>query len=246
MNSNVIEIYKSVLTGDLKKFPYGFWQKVDGRCDNSIICCKYLFEEILKWDLLDIKNNLTTKVIRQYKLAGMLEVYNNSIYLLLNDIYPNQIHPWELKCTPMSYWADRQNRINALKWLFDKLKIDDKNVKSKFNVNNFKKYGLGALLESKYNNSPYLALNELYPDKYHVWEVSRVPKKYWDDENNCKRATMWLIEKVGLSYDELSQTLTRSIFEESGLGAMLKIKYKGSPYLAIYDISHYNLYKLQS
>lgn len=235
MEDKAIIIYKKVLSGELNKFPSGFWSKKDGVRVNAIICVKYLFEEILEWSDEDIKNNFKTNILRQYKLYGLLELYN-SAFSLLNDVYPNKFYPWEMRCVPMGYWNNRDNRKKAITWLYRKLNINSKNIKKEFTVKNFQKYGLGALLESKYRNRPFLALNEIYPNKYKVWEVSRVSRGYWLNIENCRMATLWLINELDLSDDELNQKLSKELFYKYGLGSMLKIAYKDSPYLAIYDI----------
>lgn len=236
MEKKTIMIYKKVLSGELSKFPYGFWNEKDGIRVNAVICVKYLFDEILKWSDEDIKNNFKINILREYRLYGLLEYYNNSAFSLLNDIYPNKFYPWEMKCVPMGYWEDRDNRIKAITWLYIKLNVDSKNMKNKFTVKNFQKYGLGALLESKYRNSPFLALDELFPNKYKVWEVSRVSRGYWLNIENCRMATIWLINKLDLSDEELNKKLSKELFYKYGLGSMLKTAYKDSPYLAIYDI----------
>lgn len=236
MNEKAIDIYIKILNGELNKFPHGFWTSETNGVNNSIICTKYLIENVLKWDSNDIKNKLTTTLLRQYKLAGMLEYYNNSTFLLINNVYPNRFMPWELKCTPMGYWDKKEHRIMALKWLCEKLNVNKSNIKQKLITKNFKKYGLGALLSNKYNDTPYLAINELFPNRYKIWEVSRVPQGYWDNIHNCRNATIWLINKLDLSDEELNEKLTAKDFRENGLKGMLQIAYKGSAYLAIYDL----------
>lgn len=244
--NNTIEIYKKVLSGEIKKFPYGFWKKNNTITKNTIICTKYLLNDILKWSINDIKKKLTIKIIRQYKLYGMLENYNNSIYMLLETVYPNTFQPWELKCVPMGYWECKENRLKALNWFCLKTGMNEYNIKDKLTTYNFNYYGLGALLESKYNNSPYLALNELYPNKYKIWEVSKVSRGYWLNRNNCRLATLWLINKLNLSYDDLNNELKKEDFYDNGLGCMLKTTYKDSHYLAIYDILSLNKRKREA
>lgn len=237
--NSVIEVYNKVLNGELKKFPYGFWKKTDNVIKNAIICTKYLINNILKWSINDIKKKLTISTFRKYKLYGMLEHYNNSVYSLLEEVYPNTFYPWELKCVPMGYWDNKSNRLKALRWFCLKTGMREDNIKDKLTIYHFNSYGLGALLNSKYNNSPYLALNELFPNKYKIWEVSKVSKGYWLSKENCRVATLWLIDKLNLSYDNLNETLTKEDFYNNGLGCMIKTAYKDSPYLAIYDISCY-------
>jgi len=49
-----VEVYKRVLSSELKTFPPGFWSEADGK-ENAKEVTRYLFEEILKWTGEDIK-----------------------------------------------------------------------------------------------------------------------------------------------------------------------------------------------
>lgn len=42
----------------------------------------------------------------------------------INEAYPNRFKAFEFKkCRiPQNYWCDRNNRIDAIRWLIDKLK----------------------------------------------------------------------------------------------------------------------------
>lgn len=97
---NPIEIYEEVLNGRMTRFPKDFFSYEGKYCKRNICVpiIKYLIEEKLNWDKTEIKNNLTRKVFREYKLGGMLtHIFNDSPYLAINTTYPNQYHPWEMK-----------------------------------------------------------------------------------------------------------------------------------------------------
>lgn len=95
-----IEIYEELLNGRIARFPKDFFSYQGKNCKENICApiVKYLIEEKLKWNEEDIKNNLTRKVFREYKLGGMLtHLFNDSPYLAIDTAYPKKYNPWELK-----------------------------------------------------------------------------------------------------------------------------------------------------
>ncbi|WP_195469757.1 hypothetical protein [Clostridium sp. D43t1_170807_H7] len=72
-------------------------------------------------------------------------------------------------------------------------------------------------------NSPYLAINSVYINKYKEWEFKVVPKNFWRKEKSIE-AIKWLIEeKIRLSDKDLKEQLSRKLFKDNGLSGMLQI-----------------------
>jgi len=132
-NMSAVEIYKLLLTGKIKKFPDGFWQKPDGQ-KNSKKVLAYLFKEKLKWSLKDVEQNLTTEVLSKYKLSGMLIVlFGGSPYLAAKLIYP-ELDMKQLK---------RKPKTNNCKCIVEKCNNDE--IVKGYCLNHYKrveKYGL--------------------------------------------------------------------------------------------------------
>ncbi|MDQ4678554.1 DUF4046 domain-containing protein, partial [Stenotrophomonas maltophilia group sp. RNC7] len=100
MNAISIEdIYQEILDGKRSNFPYYVWSEGDKNLFARRVT-KYLIEYVLKWNADDIKKGWDGKLIKKYKLGGMIAiVYNSSPYAMLNDLYPDQFKEWELKFT---------------------------------------------------------------------------------------------------------------------------------------------------
>ena len=92
--------------------------------------------------------------------------FNSSLYQAINTTYPNKFKEWEFKRTPKNFWT-KEKGIEATKWLIEeKLKLTDDELKEQLSVKLFKDNGLVGMLKYCFNNSPYRAINETYPNKF--------------------------------------------------------------------------------
>lgn len=86
------------------------------------------------------------------------------------------------------------------------------------------------MLMQVFNDSPFLAINNAYPNKYKPWELSKCPS-IWD-KNLAREATTWMVkEKLGGSLEKI----TNAVFKKHGLYGMLSTIYGHSSYLALKD-----------
>lgn len=230
---SAVEIYKLILSGRLKIFPKGFWQRPEAE-NNAVEITKYLIEDILKWEDKDIKQNISSETFRQNRLIGMFRsVFEGSTYKTINATYPDKFKPWELNCVSQGYWTI-ETGIAATKWLVEeKLKWTYEDIKQKLSRNVFKQNGLDGMFLMVFNCSTYKAINYTYPGRFKPWELNCVPKKYWTIETGTE-STKWLIEeKLKWTDEDIKQNLSAETFKENGLGIMLVQMFKSSPYKAI-------------
>lgn len=125
-----IKIYKQVLDGVLLVFPKRFWEDDKGG-DLQISareCVRYMYEEILKWNVADIINKSNRDIFQKNKLGGMVSVlYNNSWHMAVYNAYPD-IKPYMIKSRGNFeiYW--NENGIQKAKemgvWLKKELERD--------------------------------------------------------------------------------------------------------------------------
>ena len=242
---DAVDVYKMVLKGEIRKtFPKGFWQQPEAK-QNAAKCTRYLIEEILKYDDDDIKEKNSKSIFIKNKLAGMLVIcFNNSPYEAINSVYPNEFKEWEFGNTSRGYWENKENGIKATKWLIEeKLKLSDKELKEQLSQKLFIDNGLSGMLQYCFNNSPYEAINNAYPNKFKEWEFKVVPQGYWDNKENGIKATKWLIEeKLKLNDEEIKEQLSANLFKDNGLSGMLQYCFDDSPYKAI-NTTYPNKYK---
>ncbi len=159
-----MKIYKQVLDGRLKSFPRRFWE--DDKGGNLQIsardCTKYMYEELLKWNVSDIINKSNNDIFKQYKLNSMVKIlFNSSWHMAIYNAYPN-IKPYEIKSRGNieEYW--KVNGIERAKemgvWLKkdlakDGYRFSGKGVLSLKWPKIIKQYKLTSMLTIVFNNN---------------------------------------------------------------------------------------------
>lgn len=227
-----IQIYKEILTGKRKRFPNGYWCHNDGK-EKAHKLTKFLLEKILNWSFNDICEHLKIETFRKYKLSGMISIiYGDSYYELINEIYPNTFKPWYFSTSGNSYW-NLDTAKEATIWLIEeKLKWTDEDIKNNLTGKIFRENGLGGMLSIVFNNSVYETINHTYPSKFKSWEMKVSPMETWNLDT-AKNATIWMIDKLGWTDEDIKNNLTGKVFREYGLAGMLSKLFHDSVFLAI-------------
>lgn len=227
-NMEAIEIYKLVLSGKIKKFPRGFWMQPEAK-DNAAKVTKYLLEDILHYTEDDIRTKVNGTTFADNKLRGMLNnVFGNSIYKCIDNAYPGKFKEWELSSTPKNFW-NKETAKEATKWLLgEKLHYTEEDIKTRVNTNTFRDNGLSGMVSVLFDYSTYKCLDNAYPNKFKEWELSTVPKNFWNKET-ARDATKWLLEeKLKYSKEDIKTKINTNTFINNGLSGILRVLFKGS------------------
>ena len=217
---------------EFKVVPSGYWDNPE----NAKNAVRWLIEEKLQLSERGIKEKLSVQLFKDNGLGWVItKCFNGSLYEAVNSVYPNKYKEWELKKAPKGLWNDKENGIKATRWLIEeKLQLSDDEVRTCLSYKLFEDNGLGGMLQTCFNDSPYEAINAAYPNKYKEWEVSLVPKGFWNDKENGIKAARWLFEeKLKLSDDELKKQVSVKLFTDNGLRGMLRRCFDDSPYEAV-------------
>lgn len=154
---NAVDIYKKILKGEVGRFPLRFWSG-PGAEENAKQVTKYLIEEILKWNVEDVKKNLTELVFRRNKLSGMLEyTFDRSPYKAINNAYPGIYKEWDFKAAPKHIWGNKDKRDEAIR---DLLIRENKSNLEELNNADFIKHGLGGLLDYLTTNREFKSISK--------------------------------------------------------------------------------------
>lgn len=228
-----VEIYKLVLSGELKKFPIRTWNQPDS-VEFAAEILRYLIENIFKWNDDEIIKKYSATILRKNKLSGLLaEVFDNSPYQALNAAYPGRFEKWD-KYISKKHWS-KEKIIKTAKWLFEvKLKWSDEEIKKNFTLKTLKENDLKSLCECELDYcSPWKIINLAYPGRFKEWELASTPKNYWTIETGIL-AVKWLFEeKLSWSEDLIKKNLSVKVFTENGLRGLLRSIFKDSPFRAI-------------
>lgn len=231
----VIDIFLKVYLGIEKFFPKNFL-KINGK-RRSAILVRFLVEEILELQPQNILAQKVETLFIKHKLQNVYRFFNYSFNRVLGNAYPEIIHPWVNSRTSTEFWKNRENRINAVKWLVeDQMNYSpDELYKAKINRTDFSKNGLSFLFNTYYN-SVSSALLEAYPAK-RLWELGKVPFSFWTNENSAN-AIRWVFNTKGWGLAELpyryqTKELNRKIFSEYGLATLFEKKFNCNIFSAI-------------
>lgn len=214
---------------ELMHTPRAYWTK-----DNVVKAVKFMLKKE-KWTEKDIRTKSITDLIRKYGAPSNFINSGLTFFDIIDAIYPNKFKPWELSKVSNNYWNIETGK-QIVKWLIEKeLKWDEENIKEKYNLNLFKKYNLENMLNVVFGNSPYKALNTVYPGKFKPWELKKMrgPRNYWNRKTGVQ-AVKWLLEeKLKWNKEEVKRNLTVKIFRKYGLGNMLNVVFGNSTYRAL-------------
>ena len=237
---------------EFNQVPQSYWNDIN----NGIEATRWLVETKLKLTDSELKEQLSRKLFADNGLSGMLQYcFDFSPFKAIDAAYSGKFKPWEFNIVSKGYWDNISNGIEATRWLIEeKLKLTDEELKKQLSIKLFTDNGLGGMLSTCFNSSPFEAINTAYPGKFKPWEFNIVSKGYWDNISNGIEAIRWLIEeKLKLTDNELKKQLSLKIFNDNGLGGMLKICFNNSPFKAINaaypekfkkeDFKNYNLIK---
>ena len=226
-----VQIYKEILSSKRDKFPNHFWNdaKTMQYAKEIII---YLFEQVLKWDDEDIKKKLNARLFKKYYLCNMLmNVFNASPFLILNNAYPGKFHEWELKTVPKKYWNEDTAKKATIWLIEEKLHFTDEQIKHNLLVRTFKKYNLENMLYYFFNNDIFLAVDNAYPSKFYPWELIGYCKNHIYDGDNKED-----IKLFSITIYEAVLNKTISIFPQKFWNS--KNSYLYAKYITIYMIEN--------
>ncbi|TKH90197.1 DUF4046 domain-containing protein, partial [Bacillus cereus] len=224
------DIYQEILDGKRANFPYYIWSEDDNKQFARRVT-KYLIEVILNWSTEEIKNGWSGKIIKKYKLYGMVTlVYNASPYAMLNDLYPNRFKEWELKYTPTNFWT-KETAIEALRWTIEeKEKLTDEQLLRVYSQKWLAKHKLASPCYLFFNSSPYMMLNMVYPERFKEWELGHTPNNFWTKENALEALRWTIEEKEKLTDEQLLQVYGEKWLKEKGLNSPCSKYWNCSPY----------------
>ncbi len=183
--------------------------------------------------------SVTQRDLRRLKKgSSLLHQYGGSIYSLCNTLWPQHDWvPWYFNAVGNRYWRDKNNAVQALRWLESELNIKEPTDWYKVGAKDFTSKNLGGLLANRFGNSPSRAAAERYPDyPWRGWLFEQVPTRFWHKRSNCRGFLIWLGQAVGVRKREDWYQLSLETFRQYGGDGMLQSQYRGNYVAAIMDL----------
>ena len=193
----------------------------------------WLFRK-LGYETMEDWYKITSRTIKENCGSRLLGKYKGSPQQFLKAAYPDyKWIPWKFEGgAPNGLWNDIENHKEFAEWLFKKLGYETMEDWYKITQEAIRNnHGCGLL--HKYNNSPQLFLEAVYPDyEWIPWKFETgVPRYYWDDIENHKKFAEWLFKELGYETMEDWYKITTSHIHNNGGQGLLLSKYKDSAQL---------------
>ncbi|PGH79713.1 hypothetical protein CN899_25390 [Bacillus thuringiensis] len=225
------EIYQEILDEKRATFPRHTWSQ-DSNSELAKRVTKYLIENVLKWKAEEIKKQWCKKLIKKYKLGGVLGiVYQSSPYTMLNDLYPGRFKEWEFQqsSVPTNFWTKKQG-LEVLRWTIEeKEKLTTEQLLQIYSKKWLHKNKLERPSRVHWGSSPYAMLNDLYPGRFKEWELQEVPLNFWTREQGLEALRWTIEEKEKLTTEQLLQIYSKKWLNKNGLSTPLRKYWNGSP-----------------
>lgn len=171
-----VKIYKMVLSGRIKKFPYGFWKSIEQENIKNVIL--FLFRNYLRWSNENIIKYANFDLFREYRLSGMLKLFFNGSHLqaldfAFSDINYNFIkHKKYKKPCKISYISHNiHDRIKDILLVF--LKNDEKFIENNINNKDIFKNRFFMRIFRKIGNQHFY-LKNMFPEKDNIYILSMI------------------------------------------------------------------------
>lgn len=127
----------------------------------------------------------------------------------------------------IGFWSSKLNKLEYVKWLGNKLQIEDMEGWYSVTAYTFHKHR-GDTLLSLYNNSPAQLITDVFPNhNWIIWKF-KLASNYFNDMQNQKRYMDWLGSKLNYNNKSDYYNLKLSDFT-THYGDKLLMKYNNSP-----------------
>lgn len=193
-HSSPFEALDAVYPNKFKRWqfvvPDGFWQNDE----NIIEAIKDIYEGELGVkcieDIYSIKNHFD--IFNKYTLYTIMRTKNKSMHDVLRICYPQLQESKFRSSDPYNYVLE--NQIEIFKKYVENNKLEHREI-TKLTQKQLKKMDVSLAIIKKYHLRIHDFVELAYPGEYKPWEFSYVGMLFWKDEENIKRAVIWLFEE---------------------------------------------------
>ena len=148
-------------------------------------------------------------------------------FVLLNNIEVYKaVLNGELKTFPRKFWTGEEGKVNAIdcmRYLVEEiLEYNEDDIRNKMRQKKIIEYKLGGMLKALYKDSAYLAINDLYKDKFYPWEFNWCPKGFWKVLENRKKAFVWMLDKENLTSQNIFNNINALMFRKNRITGLIE------------------------
>lgn len=194
---------------------------------------------LISFKLYNIDIIIRMLILYKYKYKCRRIYILSMKVITIEDIYQEILDGKRKRFPPNTWKEDMDNKLarrvityllhNILKW-------DKEDIRKKWNTQLLVKYKLRGLLKHRYENSPFKAINDLYPSEFKEWEFGMTPLNFWTKEKALKILRWMIEEKKGLSNEKLLRVYGKKWLEKNKLSAPLAMYWNSSPFAMINNL----------
>ncbi|HEY9072370.1 MAG TPA: GspE/PulE family protein [Candidatus Ozemobacteraceae bacterium] len=236
------KLIDTVLPGRYKPWQFGeaeTWLASGELAERTREALEWLITVKLGCSRGDLPQMLTAEAMRECGLESLLRKHGNSVFKMVQSIYPGIFQPWQFVDEEAVIWF-REDRYEiartATRWLIEtRLAIPVEEVPKRLSLRDFHQNNLSKLLDL-FNQNLFHVVDNAYPNKFKPWEYAE-QGDLWraaDGLEKAREATLWLIdEKLQWEKAKAPTQLTRRHFLNNGLGWMVGTLFNHSPFMAL-------------
>ncbi len=212
-------LWQELLDGLRLKLPNRFWSTPLGDARAELLVGEMVQRvQIDRSQLKRGQSRFFHQLFSQWKLGGaLLHVYQDSLYLAFHPHFPD-LQRWEIEECPWESPEGPRLAWQAVHWFLEKEGIHTKELAARVSWMDFRRAGLGGMLQHVYRNSPYAALSDHFPDLL-PWDMKRVPLNAWVDEAGrqlAQQAVADFLATRGITTKEQASQVTKGDFATAG------------------------------
>ncbi|MHA7098125.1 DUF4046 domain-containing protein [Priestia aryabhattai] len=225
----IICIYDEVLTGKRKQFPNEMFIGITGKQYLGYMT-RYLIEEKLKIPIHEIPHKIKAETLWSHRLRPGAKAQGWKYFDLINNAYEGQFLPFDFHQVPQGYWQGSKGRhlaIEAMKYVVEsKCKLPLDQIPLKVNHQFFKQHNLVGVF-CLFEQSPYTAMDAVYPGVFKPWQFANVPMNCWKETIHVDETMDWLLftQLHYKSYEEALRKIRKTHFFEYKLTGLLQVAF---------------------
>ncbi|EJR28484.1 MULTISPECIES: hypothetical protein [Bacillus cereus group] len=221
---------------ELKNTPKNYWTK-----KKALEVLYYWIEEREQLSREKLLDTFDHKWLKERYLDSPLQIYwNSSPYQILNEAYPNQFGPWELKKGPNNCWKSKEESLNIFRDIVQNLDLSTKEMKEQYSLRWVIQHGLRTPLEKFFKDSPYEMLNAAFPGQFNPWDLKAAPNKTWMHKGAAITIIRKEMKKSSISLSELQRIGVKKWMVEKKMATPFNKFWNDSPVKMLTELNTEN------
>ena len=174
----------------------------ENRFEIAADATKWLIEDRLGIPYEDIPKRISIREFHMNGLSKLLDLFNQNLFQVIDNTYKGQFKPWQFNEQNDIWHSPNALEIakQATQWLItDKLHISNEKAITYLTRRHFISNGLGQMLGSLFNHSPFQALENLMPELKTNEEFQKILYAYSHSIQEIEAKWEVMAEKIAIN-----------------------------------------------